>query len=114
MAWRIAFCEAADLPLAFPGLNADGGDPEAGAEGGVVAAAEEVVGFGEQGADHVEADSGEGEEDGQVAGALVGGVLLGERGQQFANLTLRLGEELVGGSTVRSIMANDPSGHSPA
>ena len=89
--------EASDLPPAVPGLDADGRHPGAGAQGGVVAAAQEVVGFGEQGAGHTEADSGDGEEDGEVVGAVVGGVGLGERFQQFADLVLRLGEELVGG-----------------
>ena len=37
--------EAADLPAGIAGLDADGGDSGAGAEGGVVAALEEVEGL---------------------------------------------------------------------
>ena len=43
--------DAADLPAGVAGLDADGGDSGAGAEGGVVAALEEVEGFGAQGAE---------------------------------------------------------------
>ena len=38
--------EAADLPAGIAGLDADGGDSGAGAERGIVAALEEVEGFG--------------------------------------------------------------------
>ena len=89
--------EAADLPAGVAGLDADGGDSGAGAECGVVAALEQGEGFGEESAEDVDPDSGQGEEDGGVVGALVVGVVLGERLQQFADVLTCLGEELVGG-----------------
>ena len=69
--------EAADLPAGVAGLDADGGDSGAGAERGVVAALEQGEGFGEESAEDVDPDSGQGEEDGGVVGALVVGVVPG-------------------------------------
>ena len=83
--------EAADLPLGVAGLDADGGDSGAGAERGIVASLEELEGFGEQRAEDVDPDSGEGEEDGEVVGAFVVGVGLGDRPQQFADVFSCLG-----------------------
>ena len=88
--------EAADDPLGFARLDTHRGHPGAEAERAVVAAADEVVGLGEEGAGDLEADAGEGEEDGEVVGAFLGGMSLGEGLEQFAEVPLCLCEELLG------------------
>ena len=102
--------EASGFPTGLPGLDADGGDPGAEAEGGVVAALEEVVGLGEEGAGDEEADSGDGEEDGEVIGPVVVGFGEGERLQQFPEVALCLGEELLGGSGLGEQRGERPDG----
>ena len=104
--------EAADHPFALAGGDLDrplpGATPRGHSAGeterAVVPTADEVEGLGEQGAGHVDAHPGDGEEDGEVVGAFLraflgaflGGMSLGEGLEQFTDVALRLGQKLVG------------------
>ena len=102
--------EAADDPLGFARLDTHRGHPGAEAERAVVAAADEVVGLGEEGAGDLEADAGEGEEDGEVVGAFLGGMSLGEGLEQFAEVPLCLCEELLGDAGLGAEGGERPDG----
>ena len=86
-------------PGPLPGATPRG-HSAAETERAVVPPAEEIAGLGEQGAGHVDAHPGDGEEDGEVVGtflgAFLGGMSLGEGLEQFTDVALRLGQTLVG------------------
>ena len=68
------------------------------------------MGLREQGAGHVDAHPGDGEEDGEIVGPAVGGMFLGERGREFTDVALCRREELAVGAGLGEQRGERPDG----
>ena len=102
--------ETADHPLTLSGGHLDRRRAAVGSERAVVATADQIVGLREQGAGHVDAHPGDGEEDGEIVGPAAGGMFLGARGREFTDVALCLREEQAVGAGLGEQGGERPDG----